>query len=190
MSLKRNSKLSGLHATLSPSTYHWLDYDEDKLRRWYFQKQQAARGDKLHAYAQQAIELGLKQADNRTTLNMYINDAIGFRMTPEVTLYYSDVCFGTTDAIGIRDEREGLVLRISDLKTGITLAEMKQLLIYAGIFFFEYDELFDPREVIVILRIYQNDEIVEHRPDIPEIMSFMSRIKTQATMIANLREED
>lgn len=188
MSLKRNTRLIGQHAFLSPSTYHWLDYDEEKLRRVYFQRQQAARGDKLHAFAQQAIELGVRQAETGTTLNMYINDAIGFRMTPEVPLYYSDDCFGTADACGFRKEREQFTLRISDLKTGLAPADMKQLKIYAGLFFFEYK--FSPNDVHVILRIYQNDAVEEMIPDPTEILMVMDRIKTQATLIAYLREED
>lgn len=186
MNLNKNSRLIGQHAFLSPSTYHWLDYDEEKLRRVYFERQQARRGDELHAYAQRAIDLKIKQADNGTTLSMYINDAIGFRMEAEVPLYYSDDCFGTADACGIREN----VLRISDLKTGKHAADMKQLLIYTGIFFFEYGNLFEPRGVRVILRIYQNDAIQEYEPDVPEILSVMSRIKTQAALVAYLREED
>ena len=156
MSLKKNTRLIGLHAFLSPSNYHWLDYDEDKLRASYFNKQQARLGDELHAYAQKAIELKVTQADNGSTLSTYINDAIGFRMTPEFPLYYSDDCFGTTDAISFREERwpEGrrLTLRISDLKTGLIAANIKQLLIYAAIFCFEYRCA--PRDIKIVLRLY------------------------------------
>lgn len=190
MSLNKNTRLVGHHAFLSPSTYHWLDYDEDKLRAHWFNKKQTDRGDKLHAYAQQAIDLGVKQADNGTTLSMYINDAIGFRMKPELPLYYSDDCFGTADALGIREERKEIVLRISDLKTGVTPASMKQVLIYAGIFFHEYNTLFKPHQVRTILRIYQNDLIDEFEPDPAELLLVMDRIKTQAALIAYLREED
>ena len=190
MTFNKNSRLVGQHAFLSPSTYHWLDYDEDKLRASYFNKQQTKRGDDLHAYAQRAIDLKIKQADNGTTLSSYMNDAIGFRMIPEVPLYFSDDCFGTTDAIGIRDERGRLVLRISDLKTGITLASMKQVLIYCGIFFHEYNAVFKPEEVDVILRIYQNDIIDEYLPTPSEIRGIMSKIAYQAKIIEYLREED
>lgn len=190
MSFNRNTRLVGQHAFLSPSTYHWLDYDEEKLRRVYFSRQEAKRGDELHSYAQKAIQLRIKQADNATTLSMYVNDAIGFRMEPEVPLYYSDDCFGTADAIGIREERGEYVLRVSDLKTGMSPADMKQLIIYAGIFFFEYSISFKPMDVRTILRIYQNDAVQEHQPDLDEIMHVMSRIKSQAALVAYLREED
>ena len=192
MSLKKNTRLIGLHAFLSPSNYHWLDYDEDKLRASYFNKQQARLGDELHAYAQKAIELKVTQADNGSTLSTYINDAIGFRMTPEFPLYYSDDCFGTTDAISFREERwpEGrrLTLRISDLKTGLIAANIKQLLIYAAIFCFEYRCA--PRDIKIVLRIYQNDSIEELIAEPSEIMMVMSRIKAQAELIAFLRQED
>lgn len=184
MPLRKNTKLIGLHAFLSPSNYHWLDYPEDKLARVYFQKQQAARGDKLHAFAQQAIELGVKQADDGTTLSMYINDAIGFRMSPEVPLFYSEDCFGTADACGFRNN----TLRIHDLKTGLVVADMKQLKIYAALFCFEYN--FKPTDIHIVLRIYQNDAIQELEPDPADILMVMSRVKTQAALIAQLREED
>jgi hypothetical protein len=186
MSFNRNTRLVGQHAFLSPSNYHWLDYDAEKLRASFFNKQQARRGDEEHAYAQKAIDLRIKQAEIPTTLNMYINDAIGFRMEAEIPLYYSDDCFGTCDAIGFRDN----TLRISDLKTGITPASMKQLLIYAGIFFFEYREVAKPANTRVILRIYQNDVIEELEPDPAEIMRTMSQIRAQAALIAYFREED
>ena len=192
MSFKKNTRIIGQHALLSPSNYHWLDYDEDKLRRWYFQRQQSIRGDKLHAYAQQAIDLGQRQPDNGTTVAMYINDAIGHRMSPEVPLYYSDDCFGTADSLGFREERwHGALintLRVSDLKTGISSADMKQLKIYAGLFCFEYN--FNPFDLHVILRIYQNDAIEELIPDPSDIFMVMQQIKTQAQRIAYLREED
>jgi hypothetical protein len=107
-------------------------------------------------------------------------------MEPEIPLYFSEDCFGTCDSIGTRNG----ILRIHDLKTGITPASMKQLLIYAAIFFFEYCDLFKPHDMRTILRIYQNDAIVEHEPDLPELLMIMDRIKTQATLISYLREED
>lgn len=188
MSLKRNTRLIGQHAFLSPSSYHWLDYDEDKLRRVYFQRQQALRGDRLHSFAQQAIELGVIQAENGTTLSMYINDAIRYRMTAEVPLYFSDDCFGTADSVGCRDERGVLTLRISDLKTGLSPADMKQLKIYAGLFCFDFK--INPTDLHTILRIYQNDAVEELVADPMDILMVMDRIKTQAAFVAYLREED
>jgi len=184
MSFNKHTNIIRQHAFLSPSKYHWLEYDEDKLRRVFFQAQQTQRGIDLHAYAQQAITLGIKQADNGTTLSRYINDCIGFFMTPEVPLFYSPECFGTADACGFRDN----TLRISDLKTGVTEADMRQLLIYAAIFCFEYG--FNPAEIKIILRIYQNDEVFELIPDPADVFMIMDRVKTQAALVAQLREED
>lgn len=194
MSFNRHTKIIGQHAFLSPSNYHWLDYDEDKLRRVYFNRQQTIRGDKLHAVAAQLINLGIRQADNGTTFSTYVNDAIGFRMTPEVGLYYSDDCFGTADAIGFRSERwddlRAIIntLRISDLKTGTNEASMKQPMIYAGLFYLDYG--FSPLECRTVLRIYQNDTVLEEIADPADILMIMGRIETQAKIIAELREED
>jgi hypothetical protein len=193
MSLKRNFSIIGKHAFLSPSTYHWLEYDDEKLRRVYFQRQQAALGDKTHTLAQQLIELGIRLPDNKTTLSMYVNDAIGFRMEAEVPLVYSDECFGTADACGYRVERGIPTLRISDLKTGINPADMRQLKIYAAIFFYDFefhkdvDSIFGTR---IILRIYQNDAIVEEEADPAEILQVMERIKYLSEAVASLRKED
>lgn len=186
MSLNRRINLTGKHATLSPSNYHWLRYDEEKLRRVFFQQQEASRGTKLHALAQQLIELGVKLPDTSATLNSYVNDAIGYRMEAEVPLVYTEDCFGTADACGFRDN----TLRISDLKTGINPASMDQLMIYAAIFFFQYSNVADPRNTQVILRIYQNDKIEELIPDASEVLAVMQRIAFAANLVANLREED
>jgi hypothetical protein len=196
MSFNRNTRIIGQHAFLSPSSYHWLDYDEDKLRRVYFARQEAARGDKIHSVAQQLITLGIRQADNGTTLSMYVNDAIGYRMAPEVGLYYNDACFGTTDCIGYREEKWPDVkdwvntLRISDLKTGVTPADMKQVKIYAGLFFLEYAIIANPNNTRTVLRIYQNDQIEELIADPADILIIMNRIETQAKLVEYLREED
>lgn len=186
MSLKRHINLTGKHATLSPSNYHWLNYDEEKLRRVFFQQQEVARGTKLHAFAQQAIELGVKLPDTQATLNAYINDAIGFHMEAEVPLVYTEDCFGTADACGFRNN----TLRIHDLKTGVNPASMTQLMIYAALFFFMYSNVADPKKVKVILRIYQNDKIEEFIPDVEDILAAMEKVEFAARLIAYLREED
>lgn len=63
-------------------------------------------------------------------MNMYVNDAISFRMVPEQILFYSENCFGTADTIVFRNG----TLRIHDLKTGVVPAHMEQLEIYAALF--------------------------------------------------------
>lgn len=80
-------------------------------------------------------------------------------MTPEQPLYFSDNCFGTADAISFRKNE----LRIHDLKTGSTPANLKQLEIYAALFCLEYNK--DPTSIKIVLRIYQNNEIFEEEPE-------------------------
>ena len=81
----------------------------------------------------------------------YVNDAIGYGMTPEVVLYYSDVCFGTADAIKF-DEKKGF-LRIHDLKSGATPTHFEQLMVYVAYFCLEYNVR--PGDIETELRIYQ-----------------------------------
>src|SRR5690349_5801605 len=111
----RHSELEGRHAFLSPSKPAWMNYDLDKLDKTYTTSQAARRGDELHALAHDLIRLGVKLPGKRTTLNLYVNDAIGYRMTPEVALKYSENAFGRADAISFRKNK----LRIHDLKTGV-----------------------------------------------------------------------
>ena len=77
-------------------------------------KKAAEMGSILHAWAKQTIDLGIKQPRSKKTIYSYVNDAIGYKMSTEVVLYYSDRFFGTADAISFRNG----VLRIHDLKTG------------------------------------------------------------------------
>lgn len=184
MSFNRHTRLANLHAFLSPSSHSWINYDEDQMRRVYFAKQQARLGTEYHEYAQRAIQLQVKQAEDGSTLSMYINDAIGFRMEPEIWLYYSDVCFGTCDAICFRDG----ILRIHDLKTGEKPVDMVQLKIYAAIFCFEYG--FTPDMLKIVLRIYQNNEIEELIADSADIYQIMDRIETMSKFVEYLREEE
>lgn len=99
------------------------------------------------------------------TLILYINDCIGFRMDPEVILFYSNNCFGTTDAISFTQDK---VLRISDLKTGDTPAHMEQLLIYAALFCLEYH--FKPNELKIETRLYQFGNVTELLDITPSMM--------------------
>ena len=70
----------------------------------------------------------VKLPKTKQTLNMHVNDAIGFKMDPEVVLYYSENCFGTADAISFKDN----LLRIHDLKTGFSETNILQLKIYSN----------------------------------------------------------
>jgi hypothetical protein len=178
-----HSQLAGRHAFLSPSKYHWMNYTEDKLARMYIASQAAQRGSELHALAHELIRLNVKLPQRRTTLNTYVNDAIGYRMTPEQILYYSDNCFGTADAIGFRRN----LLRIHDLKTGVTRTSEHQLEVYAALFCLEYQ--FRPVDIAIEMRIYQNDDIQVFVADPDLITHLMSTIVAFDKRIAELRME-
>lgn len=178
-----HSKLSGAHAFLSASKYHWLNYDEDKLRVYWETQKAAALGTQLHAFASQCIKLNQKLVNNKATLNRFVNDAIGYRMESEQVLFYSVNCFGTADAISFRKNK----LRVHDLKTGSSPASMKQLEIYAALFCLEYS--IKPTMIDIELRIYQNDGILVHVPDPEDIIFVMSRIQAYDKIIESLKEE-
>ena len=127
-------------------------------------------GSRLHQWAKDTIDLGIKQPRSKKTLYSYVNDAIGFKMSTEVVLFYSPRFFGTADAICFRDN----FLRIHDLKTGKIRAHMEQLEIYAALFCLEYKV--KPGEIEMELRIYQDDEIIVHNPTAEDILPIMDKI--------------
>lgn len=170
MQFFKHSDLEGSHAFLSASNYHWLNYDEEKLVNVYANWNAAQRGSVLHDFAKQCILLNQKLPDYNITLNMYVNDAIGFGLTPEQVLYYSEFCFGTADSIGYKNG----FLRIHDLKTGSTPAHFEQLRIYAAIFFLEYG--YKPEGTDIELRLYQNDAVSIDNPKGEEIRPIMNKI--------------
>jgi hypothetical protein len=176
-------ELEGRHAFLSPSNYHWVNYSDEKLDRVFITNLAAKRGDELHTLAKDLIRLGVKLPRSQKTLNMYVNDAIGFRMSPEQRLFYSENCFGTADAISFRNN----ILRIHDLKTGLHETKITQLEIYAALFCLEYG--FRPFEIAVELRIYQNDEVREYDADPDVIFHIMEKIKSFDKRITAMREE-
>lgn len=170
MNFNEHSRLVGEHAFLSPSKYHWINYDDSKLELSFSRWQSAIRGTALHELATNLINLNVKLPKTNKTLNMYVNDAIGFKMTPEQVLYYSDNCFGTADTISFRNN----CLRIHDLKNGTTQASMNQLLVYAALFCLEYH--INPTEIKIELRLYQSDDVVVCEPFPEDIISIMEKI--------------
>ncbi len=180
-----HSAFKGEHSRyLSASKHHWTNYDDDKFDRVFMQLQAAARGTRLHEFAALAIELGQQLRGSNTTVAMYVNHAIGFRMKPEMTLMYSPRAFGTADAISFRKN----VLRIHDLKTGSAATSFKQLMCYAALFCLEYDE--DPFKIKTVLRIYQNDDFQELVADPDDIKHIMEKYKYFDKRVIQLREED
>lgn len=186
MRFHKHSALEGKHSFLTPSTPSWLRYDDDKLTRRFMEHLAAIRGTEEHDFAARAIKLGHRMSDEPKTLNMYVNDCIGWRMRPEVALYWSDFCFGTADAIGFYEK--DLLLRISDLKTGKNPASFDQLVVYAALFCLEY-EYPKPWEIEFELRIYQSNRIKLHTPDPDEIFHAMDRILTGTRLLEELRAE-
>lgn len=184
MDFNRHLDLEGQHAFLGASKYHWINYTDEKLAESYQSFLAVQRGTELHAFAAQAIRHGIRLQKSAKTLNMYVNDAIGFRMTPEQVLYYSENCFGTADAICYRN---GL-LRIHDLKTGVLRAHMEQLRIYAALFCLEYRQ--KPADVPMELRIYQNDEILYDKPEPEDISAIMDRIVRADEIIRAMKRRE
>ena len=170
MNFHKYSSLEGLHAVFSPSQPYWLRYDDEKAVEVFMNKKAAEMGSKLHQWAKDTIDLGLKQPRSKKTLYAYVNDAIGYKMDTEVVLFYSPRFFGTADAICFRNN----FLRIHDLKTGKTSVHMEQLEIYAALFCLEYQV--KPGEIDMELRIYQNNEILVHNPTAEDILPIMDKI--------------
>lgn len=181
--------LEGQHAFLSASKYHWVNYDEEKLVNSFRTAQAAMKGTETHEFAFQCIKRRQKLPRSKKTLNMYVNDALGFRMQPEQLLYYSDNCFGTADAISFKPNPETgrHLLRIHDLKTGVSPSSMKQLEIYTALFCLEYG--FRPGELDVELRIYQKDDVEIHVPNVEDIVHIIGKIIKYDQLIENLRTE-
>ncbi len=170
MQFNDHKKLQGLHAPFSPSQASWLRYDDEKAIEVYSNRKASELGTRLHQWAKDTIDLGIKQPRSKKTLYAYVNDAIGFKMDTEVVLFYSTRFFGTADAISFRDG----MLRIHDLKTGRIPAHMEQLEVYAALFCLEYRV--KPTEIDMELRIYQNDEVIYHNPSPEDILEIMDHI--------------
>lgn len=199
MIFNKHLELEGRHAILSPSKHYWLNYDDEGLMRNYISSFATEIGTLVHEYASDRIRFRLPMdADNEEAKNAilvhllkngipfkvidldrifynlvpYVNDAIGYKMDSEIQLKYSDLCFGTADAIGVRRNW----LRIHDLKTGQTPASMDQLLCYAALFFLEYKRDYRPQTMKIELRIYQNNEIIVNQPSSEEVKTVMDKI--------------
>ena len=179
--------LAGLHAPFTASQSSWLRYDDDKAIEVYNNKKSAEMGSRLHEWAAETIKLGLKQPKTKKTICMYVNDAIGFNMEPEVVLFYSDRFFGTADAISFRNG----VLRIHDLKTGkVGKIEdhMDQLEIYAALFCLEYKV--KPSDIKIELRIYKCDEVHVWNPTAEDIDPVMDKIVHFDKLLEKLYREE
>lgn len=184
MIFNKHLNLEGQHAFLGASKYHWINYSEDKVAESYSRFLATQKGTQLHEFAAQCIRLGQKLPKSKKTLNAYVNDAIGFKMTPEQILFYSDNCFGTADAIVFR----GDLLRIHDLKTGAIPARMEQLEVYAALFCLEYKV--KPADIRMELRLYQSDDILVGNPTVEDIAPIMDKIITFDRIINKIKEQE
>ena len=187
MQFNQHRNLEGLHAVFSPSQSSWLRYDTEKALEVYANKKAAQMGSRLHAWAKETIDLGIKQPRSGKTLYAYVNDAIGFKMDTEVVLFYSDKFFGTADAISFRNG----MLRIHDLKTGKVGnpdSHIEQLEIYAALFCLEYRV--NPHDISIELRVYKNDEVVRHTPKPEDIVDIMNKIIELNKLLEKMEYEE
>lgn len=181
MNWNNHSELKDAHSFLAPSNYHWLNYTPEKLEAVYRNQQAKEKGTMLHAFASMAINERIKLAPVKKALNMFVNDAIGFKMASEQVLYYSRNSFGTADAILFKDN----FLRIHDLKTGITKPSFKQLDIYAALFCLEYGV--DPTTIRVEERMYQGHGFEVNEPDPHWIREVMDKIIEFDVILENVK---
>ena len=213
MNFNKHLNLEGKHAVLGASKYQWLNYDSDTLMSRIGSHYASEVGTILHDIAKDRIKYRFKLAKSdkknvilellkRGTpsfifdiydfdamydnLMLYVNDAIGFKMQPEVVLCYSEYCFGTTDAIHFQSDKH--LLRIHDYKSGITPAHMEQLEIYAALFCLEYK--YGPSEIDTELRIYQYGDYVVMNPTAEDITPIMDKIVTFNKFITKLKAEE
>ena len=206
MIYNEHSKLAGTHALLSASKYYWLNYSDEDIQRAYISSYSQRIGTLIHELAASLIKhrIRVNKTDKHLLLHhllsndvpecafnvdqyfqnfaSYVNDAIQYDMTPEVTLVYSASCYGTADAIAF----DGSKLRIHDLKTGITQAHMEQLLIYAALFCLEYN--IDPEETHVELRLYQSNNVAVELPAVDDIVLVMEKITHASEIVDGIKE--
>ena len=202
----KHTNLEGSHAFLSASKYSWLSKSNEEVVQSYTNSFSQAIGTLMHAYAADYIRFRqkLRKSDARgakidlmrrgvpefaiyirsffPNVMRYVNDSIDFMMDPEILLYYSDLCYGTADAIQVNNS----VLRIHDLKTGQTTAKIDQLKIYAALYFLEYGQ--KPERMRTELRIYQLDDIIVHEPEVEEIREVMDCIVEKDRVLQKLKE--
>lgn len=183
MNFNQHSGLSDKHAFLSPSTYHWINYTDQKLEARFSTVLASRRGTDLHKLAHDAIRLGVKLSKAGQALSTYVADGIKYRMTCEQPLYYSENCFGTPDTISFSRNK----LRIHDLKTGIVGAKEKQLEVYAALFCLEYG--YSPFDIEIELRIYQRDELRTYDPQPEAIQFIMDKIIDFDRQIDDMKED-
>ena len=201
----------GAHAILSPSKYSWTNYDSpENLFNLVASSYAQEIGTLLHKLAEVAVRYKVKIPKiaakpmillwllangiprgiidvNKyvNTFVNYVNDAIGFDMTPEVVLKYSENAFGTTDAIRFNEKK--MQLRIHDYKSGVTKPCLRQLEVYAALFCMEYN--IKPKDLSMELRIYWQDDIIVGEPTPADIVPIIDKIIDSDKFINSLKGE-
>ena len=178
-------RLEGKHAMLSPSGYHWLRYDKDKMQNVYLNNLRKEKGTRLHALASEMIKLGVDPTNERQALIQFVLDAMGLGMESEQVLYYSDYVFGTADAIKYDEKTKTLL--VFDLKTGTSKPSFDQLLIYAAIFCLEYGKT--PEKMKFELRLYQGRGYKDCFPEPVDVRNTMEQIVEMDSVIQKMKSE-
>lgn len=197
--LNEHPEIFDLHAPFSPSQYHWLNYDRDRLIQYWDNKDAQIIGTKVHSIAADLInaeyyfrEKGLDyhiSLRGKDSFSQHVNFAIKNQMQPEVAVKYSDICFGHADALVFNIPKRTLL--ISDLKTGKTPGHMEQLETYAAIFVAEYsNELqyvhhIDMNTIDIQLRIFQFNECLLANPPADYIINeVLRKIRVQHEILS------
>lgn len=210
MIFEEHSELEGKHAVFAPSSPSWLRYDPEKIINRYIESYASEIGTALHELAADLIseKETLNKSDKKVVIHhlrkagydrklikrysgsfypifsAYVNDAIALNMQSEVKLYYSEISFGTADAIQFYPEKQ--LLEIHDLKTGMKPAKMEQLEVYAALYCLQYKQ--DPLKTNFELRIYQNDQVLVHTPDPADIRRVCDTIVYINKVIRDFKE--
>lgn len=212
MTFTKHSDKAGKHAMLSASTWRWINDSPNELVKRLAGQYATVIGTHLHEIAARHIKFSIKmnKYDRKNVLlellsngvppmildvinfdlmfenlMLYVNECIGFKMTPEVVLMYSDNMWGTTDAIHF-DERARF-LRIHDYKSGFGPVHIEQTIIYAALFCLEYNV--NPEDIESELRIYQANNVLYHNPAPEEIRGAMDQIVMADRILQDLKRE-
>lgn len=116
------------------------------------------------------------------TAKLFVNDCIGFRMESEKRVGYSDLFWGTADAI----KHSNNSVKVFDLKTGSKPAKPEQLLVYAALYCLM--ENVNPLKTDFEIRIYQNNDIFIDNPESSVIREIMDIIVKKDKVLSKFME--
>jgi hypothetical protein len=201
LELNSHPEIVGKHAPFSPSQHYWIDYTPEKLIQYWDNKDAQQIGTEIHEDAATLITMHYKFLDRgyrptpiekmrgKDTVSLHVIHSIKNWLKPEVQVKYSDICFGTADALGFNCKTK--TLYVNDLKTGKLQGDMRQLEQYAAIFYAEYlpklqfERMIDISDCKVELRIFQYDDCILSEPPIDYIMNeVLPKARRQHDIIA------